>query len=138
MGLEDLETMERLFSASNALAPVIRYASKYRRRLFLQLFMEQYDEDKYSNIAIMLKNNYRQALGIIKESEPLLDDLLRELQATRSDLDKWQMEQALYFQNIGTEPTEDLLCVAYVELLQDYPDAWYVAEDLPLPQTDIC
>ena len=33
MGLEDLETLECVFSSSNALAAVTRYASAYRRRL---------------------------------------------------------------------------------------------------------
>ncbi|KAF6741184.1 hypothetical protein DFP72DRAFT_995472 [Ephemerocybe angulata] len=47
-GIEDLETMERFFSASNATAPVIRHASKYRRRMILDLFLKQHDKDKYA------------------------------------------------------------------------------------------
>ncbi|KAH0833455.1 hypothetical protein J3R83DRAFT_12574 [Lanmaoa asiatica] len=37
-GLEDLSTMERIFSASNQLAPVIRYATAYNRRTFIDMF----------------------------------------------------------------------------------------------------
>ena len=36
MGLEDLETFERMFSASNQLVSTIRYASPYHRRLFIE------------------------------------------------------------------------------------------------------
>ncbi len=34
-GLEDLKTLERVFSASNQLASITRYASAYLRRLFI-------------------------------------------------------------------------------------------------------
>ena len=54
MGLEDLETLERVFSSSNALAGVTRYASAYWRRMYIELHFKQWDEDKYSNLATML------------------------------------------------------------------------------------
>ena len=54
VGIEDFEGEERLFLASNATAPVIRYASKYCRWLFLNLFLTQYDKDKYGNLGLML------------------------------------------------------------------------------------
>jgi hypothetical protein len=31
IGIEDLETLERVFSSSNQLAPIIRYATAFRR-----------------------------------------------------------------------------------------------------------
>jgi hypothetical protein len=45
MGLEDLETLERVFSSSNQLAAVTRYMSKYCRRVFIDLFFKQWDAD---------------------------------------------------------------------------------------------
>jgi Kyakuja-Dileera-Zisupton transposase len=126
MGLEDLETMERLYSLSNALAPVIRYATKYRRRMLLDLFMRQYDEDKYTNLGIMLTNNYKQALKIRVESGRLLDLLLHSIDATRGDLDRWQEEQRQHFETVGTEPDYDIHRVAYVELLQELRDTEYM------------
>ncbi|RDB25832.1 hypothetical protein Hypma_006599 [Hypsizygus marmoreus] len=38
MGIEDLETLERVFSLSNALAPITRYMTAYRRRVFIDLY----------------------------------------------------------------------------------------------------
>lgn len=118
-GLEDFETQERLYSASNATASVIRYASKYRRRNFLDLFLEQYDRDKYANLGLMIRNNYQQAIDIIKEGTPVLKSLLTSISATPEDLDTWQAEQATYFGALGKEPEEDVHRVAYVELLQE-------------------
>ena len=39
MGLEDLEGMEQIFSGSNQLATVVRYATGYQRRLFIDLHL---------------------------------------------------------------------------------------------------
>ncbi|KAF9530494.1 hypothetical protein CPB83DRAFT_748578, partial [Crepidotus variabilis] len=50
IGIEDLETLERVFSASNALASVTRNMSAYRRRVFIDLFFKQWDADKYANL----------------------------------------------------------------------------------------
>ncbi|PPQ84634.1 hypothetical protein CVT24_007189, partial [Panaeolus cyanescens] len=123
LGLEDLETMERLFSLSNAVAIVIRYASKYRRRLFLDLFMRQYDMDKYANLGLMLRNNYVQALKIKLESTVVLDKIYEQRRILPGDLDKWHHDQATYFASLGKEPDADIHRVAYVELLQELRDA---------------
>lgn len=66
MGLEDLETLERLFSSSNQLASITRYMSPYRRRVFIDLFLQQWDREKYQNLATMIHNNYVQALDILE------------------------------------------------------------------------
>ncbi|TEB39060.1 hypothetical protein FA13DRAFT_1619949 [Coprinellus micaceus] len=122
-GIEDFEGQERLFSAPNATALVIRYASKYRRRLFLDLFLTQYDKDKYANLGLVLRNNYQQALKIIEQGSRVLEDFLRDLKVTRSDLDAWQIEQGEYFSTLGKEPEEDIHKIAYVELLQELESA---------------
>ncbi|KAE9386543.1 hypothetical protein BT96DRAFT_960562 [Gymnopus androsaceus JB14] len=67
MGLKDLETLERLFSASNQLASITRYMSPYRRHVFINLFLQQWDCDKYQNVATMLHNNYIQALDLLQK-----------------------------------------------------------------------
>lgn len=122
-GIEDFETSERLFAASNATAPVIRYATKYRRRKFLDLFFQQWDKDKYTNLGLMLRNNYKQALSIIQEKTPLLEAMLSDMGAREEDLDLWQVEQQTYFATIGKEPEADIHRVAYVELLIELRDA---------------
>ncbi|KAF6757867.1 hypothetical protein DFP72DRAFT_1108913 [Ephemerocybe angulata] len=126
-GIEDLETMERFFSASNATASVIRYTSRYRRRLFLDLHLQQSDRDKYASLGLMLRNNYRQAIKIIEEGVPLLNAILSEIGASRADLDVWQRDQAQYFATLGKEPEEDVHKVAYVELLKELEAAEKIA-----------
>src|SRR5882762_1550029 len=49
-GLEDIETCERLFSSSNGLAPVTRYASAFHRHQAIDLFTEQWDTNKYQEL----------------------------------------------------------------------------------------
>ena len=125
-GLEDFETQERLFSASNATAPVIRYSSKYHQRMFLDLFLQQYDREKYTNLGLMLFNNYQQALQIIKEGEPVLQSTIFSLGVSTGDLDMWQKEQAEFFATLGKVPERDLHRIAYVELLEELRDARYL------------
>ena len=118
MGLEDLETLEWVFSSSNALAGVTRYASAYRRRMYIELHFKQWDEDKYSNLATMLRNNYHQALDIIKNNGRAVNEAKRSLGATDEDLESWKVEQEEYFLVLGDEPESKVRAIAYVELLQ--------------------
>ena len=79
MGLEDLETLERVFSSSNSLAAVTRLASAFRRRLFIEMHFKQWDEDKYSKLATMLHDNYKQAFSIIKNDGRAVDNVSEPL-----------------------------------------------------------
>ncbi len=76
MGLEDFETMERIFSTSNQLAGITRHMSAYRRRVYIDMFFKQWDEDKYLNLGLMLYNNYVQALGIVDSEGKALADAM--------------------------------------------------------------
>jgi hypothetical protein len=118
MGLEDLETMERVFSSSNNVAGVTRYATAYRRRLFIDMHFQQWDEDKYRNLGTMLLNNYKQALTIVTDDQAILDETLKDRNISTEDLDRWQAEQGAYFDALGKEPAEDIHRIAYVDLLQ--------------------
>ncbi|KAH9846255.1 hypothetical protein C2E23DRAFT_872456 [Lenzites betulinus] len=118
-GLEDLETMERIFSASNHLAPIIRYATAYRRRVFIDLFYKQWDSEKYINLAKMLYENYRQALSTIKELEPVVSGAMAALDLTREDLERFTAEEQVYLNTLGKETNEDIHQIAYVEKLQE-------------------
>ncbi|KAJ2923545.1 hypothetical protein H1R20_g13546, partial [Candolleomyces eurysporus] len=124
VGLEDFETMERFFSGSNAAAGILRHATKFRRRLYLDLYLKQADADKYLQIGKMLLGNYKQANRIIHEEGALLNEALQAEGITTTDLDQWQSEQREYFNsNLGKEPEEDLHRIAYVELLMEYAAA---------------
>lgn len=124
VGLEDFKTMERFFSGSNAAAGLIRHATKFRRSLYLDLYLKQADADKYLQIGNMLLGNYKQAHQIIRDEGLLLNEALEAEGITTADLDLWQSEQRQYFDsNLGKEPEEDLHRIAYVELLIEYADA---------------
>jgi hypothetical protein len=51
VGLEDLETCERVFSASNSVARLIRHASYFHWLQFLDLHFDQWDLDKYAELS---------------------------------------------------------------------------------------
>lgn len=126
MGLEDLETLERIFSQSNQLATVTRYMSPYRRRVFINLFFQQWDCEKYQNLASMLHNNYVQALEILENDAKALAADLSTLNLTEADLEGWWKDQGDHFKDLGTEDQGDMNAVQYVELLQQLRDLEYV------------
>ncbi|OSD06825.1 hypothetical protein PYCCODRAFT_1442362 [Trametes coccinea BRFM310] len=119
IGLEDLEGMERIFSASNHLAPIIRYASAYRRRLLIDAFFHHWDEEKYQNLALMLYNNLKQALDIINKTTPELSDALKSISATVEDLREYRRRELEYFDQLGEEQPRDIHAIAYVETLHE-------------------
>ncbi|KAK7441186.1 hypothetical protein VKT23_016667 [Stygiomarasmius scandens] len=122
MGLEDLETLERIFSASNHLATITRYATTYRRRVLVDQYFKRWDKEKYQNLGTMLYNNYVQALSVIDEDQPAVAEGLKDLGLTVADLEHFYADEAQHFQAFGTEEPEDLHAVAYVELLREYQD----------------
>ncbi|KAH9846929.1 hypothetical protein C2E23DRAFT_872057 [Lenzites betulinus] len=118
-GIEDLGTMERVFSASNQLASVVRYASRYHRHALIDMYFKQWDEDKYLNIGTMLLGNYRQALKILEEDTKAVEDALEVLQCSTADLGQWEKEEATYFATVGTEDPANVAAVEYVTLLRE-------------------
>ena len=125
MGIEDLETMERIFSSSNQVAGVTRYASAYHRRVFVDMFFQQWDDDKYRNLASMLSNNYRQAVSIIKDEGAAVEETMKASSITSSDLEAWHHEQVSFFDTVGEESRWDIHAMAYVELLQELSSTEY-------------
>lgn len=57
-GLEDLETCERVFAGSNAVARLTRHATAFHRRQYIDLYFRQWDEDKYENLGKSCKLLY--------------------------------------------------------------------------------
>ena len=93
IGLEDLETMEREFSRSNHLAPITRFASAYRRRLLIEAYFRQWDEDRNLALGSFLHDNVKQALDIINDNSASLRNTMQTLKITEADMDKWVDEQ---------------------------------------------
>jgi hypothetical protein len=54
LGIEDLETCERVFSGSNAVAPLIRHASYFHWLQFIDLQFDQWDQDRYQELSKFL------------------------------------------------------------------------------------
>lgn len=125
-GLEDFETLERLFSSSNAVAAVTRYSTAYRRRVFIDLFLRQWDEDKYLNLADFLYHNYVKALQIIETDKMAFNQTMQTLGLTEADLERFETEEAAHFSEPNSEPVWDTHAVVYVELLQELQAAEYV------------
>lgn len=123
IGIEDLETMERIFSASNQLASIIRYATGYHRRLLIDAWFKQWDEDKYLNSGTFILNNMLQATEIIERDTQVLEDAKASLGITDDDLSRFEEEQRTFFAKIREEEPYDVHAVMYVELLQNMRDA---------------
>jgi hypothetical protein len=111
--------MERVYSSSNQVAGVTRYSSAYHRRVFIDMFFQQWDHDKYRNLALMLSNNYRQALSIIQDDGKAVEEAMEALNIVSTDLEAWHREQVSFFETIGEESRWDIHAMAYVELLQE-------------------
>src|ERR1700748_234300 len=127
VGLEDLEGMERVFSASNMLARVVRYATPYNRRIAIDTHFKQWDKDKYVNIATMLSNNFKQAQKIIAEEGVALEASLLHLGLTRGDLDRFLKEEEEYLDRLQDHTNRiDLWAAAYVEQLRKHERVEYV------------
>ncbi|EIW76739.1 hypothetical protein CONPUDRAFT_63242, partial [Coniophora puteana RWD-64-598 SS2] len=118
-GLEDFEMIEQIFSACNTLATVIRYVSQYRRHMFLELFFQQWDKEKYQTLSTMLLNNYKQTLAIIDTESPKLEETKAQLNIEDSNSETWQAEELAYFETLGKEPVYNVYAVTYAEVLKD-------------------
>lgn len=119
MGLEDLETLERIFSSSNQLASTTRYSSAYRRRLAIDQYFQQWDADKYSNISLMLYNNLIQAQKILQSDAEAMEEAMSAKNLSVDMLRAWHTDEREYFRTLGHEPPWDIHAMAYVENLQE-------------------
>ena len=118
MGIEDAEGLERVFSGSNKLAPIIRYASPYRRMLLIEEYFKQWDAEKYANLGSFLLNNYVQALETVEQESAALAQAAAEQGVTEERMQRWAQEEREFFATLGDEREYDVRAIAYVELLQ--------------------
>ncbi|KAG1730167.1 hypothetical protein EDD22DRAFT_1011782 [Suillus occidentalis] len=119
LGLEDLETCERTFSKSNALAPTTRYTSIFHRQQAIASYFEYNDEyEVYANLSDFLYNNYKQALDIISDSHVTLPKLMHDLNLTHESIfEDWLTEEKTYLQGLRTEPEDETLQMEYFQRL---------------------
>ncbi|KAG1732925.1 uncharacterized protein EDB91DRAFT_1238702 [Suillus paluster] len=95
LGIEDLETCEHVFSGSNA-----------------------WDQDRYQELSQFLYNNYKQALDIINDVTPAVEELKAQLDLTDADFHRWNIEELEYLESLASEVEYDPQKTAYVEALQ--------------------
>ncbi|KAG0694180.1 hypothetical protein DFH29DRAFT_1083929 [Suillus ampliporus] len=119
LGLEDLETCERTFSKSNALASTMRYASIFHRQQGITNYFEHNDDyEVYANLSNFLYHNYKQALDIICDSQIMLPKLMQDINVTEeSTFDEWLKEEKVYLQGLCTKPELETLQMEYWQKL---------------------
>jgi hypothetical protein len=144
LGLEDLETCERIFSASNAVASTIWYASYFHWIQSIDLHFDQWDRNKCfvsifinSNVfaslnraaAKFLYNNYKQALSFIRNFTPEVDNFKCTFGYSDDDFQNWRLEEQDYLLGLDHEPECGALAISYVECLQELAKAQCVFAD---------
>lgn len=117
-GLEDFETCERFFSASNDCARVTRHATRFHRHQLIDMFLHQWDEDKLLSSAHFISNNYRQALSILRDNTLILQKELANKNFTEDQVRSWLEEESSYLSGLVHEPEHETMVVGYVEALQ--------------------
>ena len=93
IGLEDLKTLEHVFSASNNLATITCYATPYRWRISIAEYFHHWDNEKYANLSQYIHDNLVQAADIIdSESVPLADEMDHQ-KVSLDDLERCKDEE---------------------------------------------
>jgi hypothetical protein len=65
-----------------------------------------------------LYNNYKQALAIIDDLTPAVEELKLALKITDADFECWNTEELEFLENVAEESDEDIEAMAYVEALE--------------------
>ncbi len=76
--------------------------------------------------ARFLYNNYRQALAIIRDYTPIIEQFKLVHKVTDQDIESWPAEELNYLQRLAKEPEEDVAKVTYFEALEGLKKARYV------------
>jgi len=111
--LEDLETCERVFAGSNAVARLTRHATPFHRWQFIDPFFHQWDAEKYENLGTVsiciflhsllmhatgqfLLKNYQQALEILHDMPVCIDTLTSGCNVPDAQFTKWLEDEHKY------------------------------------------
>ncbi|KAI5986451.1 hypothetical protein EDC04DRAFT_2873538 [Pisolithus marmoratus] len=126
LGLEDLETCERTFSKSNALASTVRYATTFHQQQAINAYFEHNDNfEIYTNLTKFLFDNYKQALMIIHDSKTILPDLKHDLSIDDDTIfHRWLEEEKKYLEGLSCEPLEETLQMEYWQRLGKLENPW--------------
>ncbi|KAI0038768.1 hypothetical protein FA95DRAFT_1449808, partial [Auriscalpium vulgare] len=125
LGLEDFETCERIFSSLGAVARLIRHASHFHWKMFIDLHLQQWDEDRYGELANFLYKNYKQAISVLRDYEPEVRMFKAATGYTDEDFEAWVVEERQYLQDAKKVPVAEQQEQAYVQALIDLDAAKY-------------
>lgn len=136
-GKKDYEGCERVFSQSNALASVTRFASKFHRHQAIDEFFKHWDLEKFVeecesrfNFSVyshpkthalagqFIFDNYKQSLKIIRDDSLALAALCHGTTLTSEDFEQDLEAERAYLANLAKEPAEVLQTVEYMDALQ--------------------
>ncbi|KAI6097652.1 hypothetical protein EV401DRAFT_1895465 [Pisolithus croceorrhizus] len=108
-------------------APLIRHASEFHWKQFLDLHFSQWDSDKYLELSRFLYNNYKQALYIIQTHLAELERFKRSKDITDDDFESWHREELEYLKRCAGESDATSIATQYVELLEklNFAEATY-------------
>ncbi|KAJ3730304.1 hypothetical protein C8R42DRAFT_536808, partial [Lentinula raphanica] len=117
-GIEDLEVCERYFSQSNALAPITRYMSRFRRRQAIANYAYHRDNfESYANLSRFIYSNYKQSLSITRRSRDI-QETLKALGASDPELPaKWLEEEKEFLESRQKTPEVETLTAGYYQAL---------------------
>ncbi|KAF7300392.1 hypothetical protein HMN09_00922700 [Mycena chlorophos] len=126
-GLEPFESCESWFSKSNALASVIRYATRFHRQQEIAEYCAHADDfDAYPNLSSLLVSKYKHALEVLA-TLPALEEMMVELGVPRREVfETWLKEEAEVLKKLSKEPEEETLQMEYFQKLVNF----YAAESV--------
>ncbi|KAF8510084.1 hypothetical protein JB92DRAFT_3119260 [Gautieria morchelliformis] len=108
-GLEDLETCEHVFLASNSVTQLTRHATQFHRRQFIDMFFCQCDAEKYKHLGQFLLNNYKQVLEILCDTPVHIQSLLPGWHISDAQFSTWLQEEHKYLNSKKSKPEKDIL-----------------------------
>lgn len=137
LGLEDMETCERLFSKTNGLARSVRYASVFHRKQTIRTYFAHLDTfETYANLSTyllkdgiinltrtgtFLVNNYKQAIEII-DKEGSLRQAMEQAGITEDMLKQHLEDEKTYLDKLSKEPAIETDQMEYYQQLVNLND----------------
>ncbi|KAJ7744324.1 hypothetical protein B0H16DRAFT_1322164, partial [Mycena metata] len=123
LGLEDLETCERFFAGSNAMAGSIRYASVFHWLQTITQYFEHVNvHEAYTNLSKFLVDNYWQALEILEEKTSLHMAMAAAGINDVSEFPRRLQEEFKFLKGLMKEAEEDTQQIQYYQRLVNFAD----------------
>ncbi|KIY61650.1 hypothetical protein CYLTODRAFT_337237, partial [Cylindrobasidium torrendii FP15055 ss-10] len=121
LGLTDFEVLERLFSKSNALAPVTRHSSAFHRRQFVAAYFAHIDRiETYQSLSkqLLIANQVRDALANLSMGGMLQELMARAGMSNSKEFHAQLADEEAYLNGlVNAPPSEATLRMEYAGAL---------------------